>query len=156
MQRHNLSRAFSDSISFTGSNLGGTIPSTIGLLTNLEYVRIGGSQVRGTIPTELGSCPKLHKLSFEVSQLSGTLPVQFAALGYLGKERRNAKIIGVCPHFFEGKLTLAHCPQKPFFFKMRKSRSSQRKCAEQVSRSSAIVDFVAFAAIMPADVRDRR
>jgi hypothetical protein len=74
-----------DSISFSGGNFWGTIPTTIGLLTNLQYVRIGDSQITGTIPTELGNCPKLHKLSFEISQLSGTLPLEFAFLGFLGK-----------------------------------------------------------------------
>ncbi len=82
---HGITHTLLDSISFSGGNFGGTIPSTIGLLTNLQYVRIGDSQITGTIPTELGNCPKLHKLSFEISQLSGTLPSEFAFLGYLGK-----------------------------------------------------------------------
>ena len=89
----------------TLSNLGSTIPTTLGSMTDLEQlflyetnlsgsipnelgnctlmVSIGFSKcpdVRGTIPTSLGRMTKLQNLWLQQTRVSGTVPSEFVSL----------------------------------------------------------------------------
>ena len=57
-----------------GNRLSGTIPSTIGLLTNLLVFDVGQNQLNGTIPSELGDLKQLGYLDASYNSLMGTLP----------------------------------------------------------------------------------
>lgn len=54
--------------------LNGTIPSELGLLTNLEHLDIFENEFTGSIPTELGLCTKLKGMDLSTNSLTGTLP----------------------------------------------------------------------------------
>ena len=59
---------------YSNPDLIGTIPSTIGQLSNLEYLYIHHTSLTGTIPKSLSSLSNLHELFLESTQLIGTMP----------------------------------------------------------------------------------
>ena len=59
----------------------GTIPSTLGLCTNLHYLWIPNGNLRGTLPTELGLLHALSHASFANNTfLEGSVPLEVLAL----------------------------------------------------------------------------
>lgn len=65
------------------NNLNGTIPSELGLLTELEYLGLRLGALRGVIPDALRRLTKLTHLSLYNNALSGALPEWFGELGQL-------------------------------------------------------------------------
>jgi|GEM_PF-1027327 len=57
-----------------GNNLIGTIPSEIGSLGNLEYLRLQYNYLSGSIPSELGNLTNLIELGLQSNQLTGNIP----------------------------------------------------------------------------------
>ena len=74
-----------------GNSVGGTIPASIGNLTNLVSLFLGGNQLTGSIPSELGNLPNLQFLSLGVNQLTGSIPPELANLTKSGKARPRRK-----------------------------------------------------------------
>jgi Leucine-rich repeat (LRR) protein len=70
-------------IDLHGNNLVGTIPSSIGSLTFLEYLWLPTNQLTGSIPTQLGSLPNLQYLWLSHNQLTGSIPTQLGSLSNL-------------------------------------------------------------------------
>jgi Leucine-rich repeat (LRR) protein len=64
-------------------NLAGRIPSTLGKLTQLVHLTLANNQLTGTIPTTLGSLTQLSRISFFLNQLSGTIPTTLSHLTQL-------------------------------------------------------------------------
>jgi len=62
------------SISLLFNNLEGTIPSSIGQLTNLEKLELSFNKLEGTLPTEIGNLKNLKILAFNGNNLSGKIP----------------------------------------------------------------------------------
>ena len=60
-----------------------TIPSELGLLTQMKIIEISGEGVYGTIPSTLGNLVQLTKLSLTMTQLTGTIPSTLADLRQL-------------------------------------------------------------------------
>ena len=60
--------------SFHGSTVGDTIPSEIGLLTQLQMLDLYQQQLVGTIPSTMGNLIHLTALYLYVNQLTGTIP----------------------------------------------------------------------------------
>ena len=66
------------------SQLTGTIPTEIGLLTDLEQLSIKFSpRIEGTLPTEVALLTNLFKLELLQSDLTGTIPSELANLAKL-------------------------------------------------------------------------
>jgi Leucine-rich repeat (LRR) protein len=61
-------------LSFAYNQLTSTIPSEIGLLTQLTLLSFSTNQLTSTIPSELGRLTQLVELSFHYNELSGTIP----------------------------------------------------------------------------------
>ena len=62
-----------------------SIPTTIGLMTNLSQLRFGSwsdslSPMQGTIPTEIGLLQHLTSFMIEQTQITGTIPTEVALL----------------------------------------------------------------------------
>ena len=56
------------------SNLTGSIPATLGSLSNLQWLNLASNQLTGTIPIELGNLSNLNQLWLAGNQLSGCIP----------------------------------------------------------------------------------
>ena len=67
-------------LSLYSNQLSGTIPSSLGGLTNLEWLRLGSNQLSGTIPSSLGGLTNLEQLYLDDNQLSGTIPSSLGGL----------------------------------------------------------------------------
>ena len=63
-----------------GNQLTGSIPSSLGSLTNLEYLGLSGNQLTGSIPPSLGSLTNLRLLGLGDNQLTGSIPPSLDSL----------------------------------------------------------------------------
>ncbi|CAN6326117.1 unnamed protein product [Urochloa humidicola] len=81
-------------------DLGGSLPSSIGSLSNLQNLILVGCSFTGEIPTELGQLSKLVFLSLNSNKFSGSIP---ASLGSLSKlywfDLADNKLTGTLPIF---------------------------------------------------------
>jgi hypothetical protein len=50
-------------IQIVNKNVGGTLPTELGLLEDLEEILLGANNIGGTLPSELGNLSKLSNLS---------------------------------------------------------------------------------------------
>mmetsp|Transcript_1458 Transcript_1458/g.3260 ORF Transcript_1458/g.3260 Transcript_1458/m.3260 type:complete len:707 (+) Transcript_1458:204-2324(+) len=66
-------------VDLTQTGLSGTIPTELGLLTEIEVLKLGNNMLRGSIPQEVADLKKLRTLDLTQCFLTGTLPQQFAS-----------------------------------------------------------------------------
>jgi Leucine-rich repeat (LRR) protein len=87
------------SLSLSHRNLRGTIPSTIGQLSSLQYLYMyGNPQLIGSIPSTIGQLSFLYDLSLSNNQLIGSIPStigQLSSLNYLNL--KDNLLIGTIP-----------------------------------------------------------
>jgi Leucine-rich repeat (LRR) protein len=62
---------------------GSTIPSEIGLLTQLMFLSFSDNSLTSTIPSEIGLLTKLKRLTFSFNQLTSTIPNEIGLLTQL-------------------------------------------------------------------------
>ncbi|XP_065862666.1 probable leucine-rich repeat receptor-like protein kinase At1g35710 [Euphorbia lathyris] len=65
------------------SSLGGSIPSEIGMLSNLKYLRLNHSRLTGELPFEIGKLTQLLELDVSYNQLTGSIPPALGNLTHL-------------------------------------------------------------------------
>jgi uncharacterized repeat protein (TIGR01451 family) len=65
------------------NRLSGSIPSTIGNLTDLEVLYLLLNQLSGSIPSTIGNLTKLQELELHINQLSGGIPPTIGNLASL-------------------------------------------------------------------------
>ena len=70
--------------------LSGPIPAGLGMLANLEQLRLFGNNLSGRIPPELGDLEKLESLDLRWNDLSGSIPPELGTLDNL--ERLNLSL----------------------------------------------------------------
>ena len=66
-----------------GNSLSGSIPSRLGDLTNLIWLDLGGNSLSGSIPSSLGGLANLHTLYLSFNSLSGSIPSSLGRLANL-------------------------------------------------------------------------
>jgi len=64
----------------SGSHMGGTFPTELLALTNLEHLSIDENKFEGTIPPEIYSLTSLKKLIFHDNDFTGVLPSEIGVL----------------------------------------------------------------------------
>jgi Leucine-rich repeat (LRR) protein len=65
------------------NQLMGSIPSELGALSNLETLQLGGNQFSGSIPSQLGNLARLRQLVLSANQLTGSIPPDLGSLSEL-------------------------------------------------------------------------
>mmetsp|Transcript_66701 Transcript_66701/g.100532 ORF Transcript_66701/g.100532 Transcript_66701/m.100532 type:complete len:683 (+) Transcript_66701:148-2196(+) len=94
---------------FLNSNerIGGTLPASLGRLTNLERLHLTVNQVRGSIPMEFGALTNLEHLALGRNDITGTLPSSLAALSQLRVlDLALNSLIGTIPKEYSGMTSL--------------------------------------------------
>ncbi|KAI2505059.1 hypothetical protein MHU86_9415 [Fragilaria crotonensis] len=77
---------------------GSTIPSEIGLLTQLTYLDVEGNSLSSTIPSEIGLLTQLTKLDISNNALASTIPSEIGLLTLLTElDFRNNELTGTIP-----------------------------------------------------------
>jgi len=66
------------------NNLGGTIPTTVGLLLQLTDLELNQNYIQGTIPTELGQLSNLFVMLLHGNDITGTMPSEVCDISGLG------------------------------------------------------------------------
>ena len=70
-------------ISLDGLGLTGTISSSIGLLSSLQFLSLASNQIFGTIPSQIGLLQRLAFILTDMNYLSGTIPPSLGLLSQL-------------------------------------------------------------------------
>jgi Leucine-rich repeat (LRR) protein len=77
-------------LDFSGINLPGSLPDTIGNLSNkLQKLLIGYNNISGTIPREIGNLVNLTDLDLNNNTIEGVLPSTIGSLSKLGRMQIN-------------------------------------------------------------------
>ncbi|MFY0625914.1 MAG: leucine-rich repeat domain-containing protein [Reichenbachiella sp.] len=63
-----------------GNNLVGTLPSSIGRLSKLEFLNLSDNAISGSIPPEIGTLSSLETLWLLDNELTGSIPVEIGNL----------------------------------------------------------------------------
>ncbi|KAI2501663.1 hypothetical protein MHU86_12787 [Fragilaria crotonensis] len=74
-----------DLINNGGTPTGSTIPSEVGLLTQMRFVSFSYNHLSGNIPSEIGLLTQLTELGFSVNELTSTIPTEIGLLTQLTK-----------------------------------------------------------------------
>ena len=61
----------------------GTVPSEIGLLTELTNIGLGGNALTSNLPSEIGACSKLSYLALQNNEFSGSIPSQIGTVSLM-------------------------------------------------------------------------
>jgi len=64
------------------NSLSGAIPSELSTITNVEYLYANNNLLKGTIPSQLGALTKLQSLILSNNTLTGTVPREVCNLGF--------------------------------------------------------------------------
>jgi hypothetical protein len=80
--------------------LSGTIPTQVGLLSNLVLINLSYQRVSGRLPTELGRASKLVEIRIQGTRISGTIPTELSGLEDLAHVHLDHNLItGEVPRF---------------------------------------------------------
>lgn len=74
-------------LDFEENKLRGSVPTEMGLLSNLDTLRLHKNKMQGTLPSELGLLGKNSFLSVDGNELSGTLPKELGWMTSLTRLR---------------------------------------------------------------------
>jgi len=74
------------------NDLCGTIPTEIGLLTDLTDIRLHKNSLTGTIPTQVGMLTKVKLMRMDVNSLSGPIPSWFGLMTSYGSSNLQFKL----------------------------------------------------------------
>jgi hypothetical protein len=85
------------SLNLNSNHLSGSIPTSIGNLTNLVQLFIGGNQLTGSLPHEIGLLTNVQSLAINTNQLSGALPSEIGNM-------TNVRTIDIDQNQFSGPI----------------------------------------------------
>ena len=90
-----------------GVSLSGSIPVSMGLLTNMEWLKLNGNVLTGTIPSEVGNLQQLIVWDLRFNPLTGTIPSEVGRLTSLIRlDLNNNGLRGTIPSEIGGLVAL--------------------------------------------------
>ncbi|MFC2125859.1 leucine-rich repeat domain-containing protein [Bacteroidota bacterium] len=63
-------------LNLSDNQLSGSIPTEIGDIPNLQYLRLSNNELTGSIPPEIANPPNLYNIYLNDNQLTGSIPVE--------------------------------------------------------------------------------
>eukprot|EP00816_Leptocylindrus_hargravesii_P006207 CAMPEP_0196819544 /NCGR_PEP_ID=MMETSP1362-20130617/71050_1 /TAXON_ID=163516 /ORGANISM="Leptocylindrus danicus, Strain CCMP1856" /LENGTH=839 /DNA_ID=CAMNT_0042198083 /DNA_START=125 /DNA_END=2641 /DNA_ORIENTATION=+ len=89
-------------IKLNNNKLRGTLPSEIGLLTNLMTLELRYNSITGSLPTEIGQMTNLRTLNVQETDIGGTIPSEIGLLQNLERllihyDNGNSRLDGKIP-----------------------------------------------------------
>mmetsp|Transcript_6048 Transcript_6048/g.13476 ORF Transcript_6048/g.13476 Transcript_6048/m.13476 type:complete len:112 (-) Transcript_6048:265-600(-) len=88
-------------------SLNGTLPTEVGLLTNLEKFLVDLNRLSGTIPSQLGNLTNLERLFLGGNRLTGQMPTELGRLTNL-RELLFFRDLSLCVRLVNVLVSLAH------------------------------------------------
>ncbi|KAL8551139.1 hypothetical protein ACS0TY_000282 [Phlomoides rotata] len=96
-------------LDLSGTSISGTLPHSIGLMTNLNYINLSGCRFSGPIPESIGNITPLSYLFLRGNHLNGQLPDAVGGLPHLAHlDLSYNSIVGQLPDAVGGLPRLAH------------------------------------------------
>ncbi len=96
-------------LSLTFNQLSGSIPSSIGVLVNLQYLYLSNNHLSGSIPSTIGNMTNLQYLQLNFNQLSGSIPSTIGNLtNLLDLELQGTQLSGSIPSSIGGLVNLQY------------------------------------------------
>ncbi|KAI3463101.1 hypothetical protein Pfo_019764 [Paulownia fortunei] len=83
------------------NNLGGNLPSSLGLLNSLRYLLLWGNSFTGSIPQTIGNLSSLEDLYLSYNQMGGNIPESIGQL-------KSLAVMDIYQNSWEGVITEAH------------------------------------------------
>lgn len=91
------------SINLMGNNLSGSLPTEIGNLVDVTYMRLNNNSLTGSIPTSIGNLAKLRSLFLSYNQLNGQIPYEMIGMVSLKNlQLNNNQLTGALPETLGG------------------------------------------------------
>eukprot|EP01028_Stygiella_incarcerata_P001779 TRINITY_DN1330_c0_g1_i2.p1 TRINITY_DN1330_c0_g1~~TRINITY_DN1330_c0_g1_i2.p1 ORF type:complete len:1353 (+),score=201.99 TRINITY_DN1330_c0_g1_i2:1374-5432(+) len=84
-------------LSLTNNNLNGSIPLSIGSLTELEYLSLSSNHIEGSVPDELGNLLNLKRIYLHANRFSGNIPETIGNL-------RDLSVLNIYTNAFSGEI----------------------------------------------------
>lgn len=90
----------------TSNNMTGTLPSSMGLLSQLERILLQKNQLFGAVPASIGNCSRLVHLRLSQNKFSGEIPPSICNLSRLAYlSLRTNELSGTIPECIGSRLT---------------------------------------------------
>jgi hypothetical protein len=109
---HHLLELLLEALDLSLNNVGGSLPSEIGWVSELEILNMEITGLAGTLPTTFGLLTNLRSLDFEATAITGTIPSEIGRLTNLGENHTDCCKASLC----EMQPYLPHLTQDGFCF----------------------------------------
>lgn len=109
-------------LSLEGNGLGGSIPSAFGYLSSLTYLSLRENALTGSIPSSIGTLVELQSLTFYMNEITGTIPSSVADLTQL-------TFVSFDSTYLTGKIPSSLCTHVPIVYTT--CETSQCSCCQQ-------------------------
>lgn len=84
-------------LDLSSSSILGSLPTSLGSLSNLDFLSLSNNSITGTVPLELGKLSSLRVLDLSVNFLTGSIPTSFSDIV-------NLSVLDLSSNFLSGQI----------------------------------------------------